>query len=130
MVYSSQLCVLIALSADFLWGIDLDMTRRAQDSTTHGNPFLSIAPSNVLHWSSCFQDSPASDLGSISCARLLVELPLIILGITLNQSLKFTGSTRLHQPSLGTVQLAIIKLKGPGTGDAVFYNPGGAGDDP
>lgn len=32
--------------------------------------------------------------------------------------------------SVGNIQLAIVKLHGTGTSDAVFYNPGGPGDDP
>ena len=32
--------------------------------------------------------------------------------------------------SKGNVQLAIVKLEGKGSGDAVLYNPGGPGDDP
>lgn len=36
------------------------------------NPFLSIKPSKDLKWHCCYEDTPASKLGDISCARLLV----------------------------------------------------------
>lgn len=48
------------------------LTRQA-NTTTGGNTFASITPSETLAWFPCYEDSLARQLGPISCARLIVR---------------------------------------------------------
>lgn len=46
---------------------------KRNETSTPGNPFASIIPSETLDWVPCYSDTNAAKIGTLECARLIVS---------------------------------------------------------